>query len=147
MQNKKKSKNFKNIPNIALAEVWMRKILKTSLDFYFRWNRRFCDWRQIYANPRSFRLPHLKISKKFRKDGIETTFYIIEVEGCCNISIYFLKYLWRVGVFYRIFKMDDFSPPKNMHYYKDKKLILVHRLWQNGYRRRKVEGLNLQKLQ
>ena len=56
------------------------------------------------SNSRGFRLLHLKI------------------------SVYFLKYLLRVGIFYRIFKMDDFSPPKNMHYYKDKKLILVHRL-------------------
>ena len=59
------------------------------------------------------------------------------------IFIFFLY----VGIFYRIFKMDDFSSPKNMHYYLDKKLILVHRFWQNGYYRRKVEGLNLQKLQ
>ena len=65
----------------------------------------------------------LKISKKFRKDQIETNSYRIEVEGCCYISIYFLKYWLRVGIFYRIFKMDDFSSPKNMHYYKDKKLI------------------------
>ena len=43
--------------------------------------------------------------------------------------------------------MGDFSPPKNMHYYKDKKLVLVHRLWQSGYDRRKLERLNLQKLQ
>ena len=105
----------------------MGKILKTSLDFYFRRNRRFCDLRQIYANSRGFRLLHLKISKKFKKDRIETTSYIIEVEGCCYISIYFLKYLLRVVIFYGIFKMDDFSSPKNMHYYKDKKLILVHR--------------------
>ena len=105
----------------------MGKILKTSLDFYFRRNRRFCDLRQIYANSRGFRLLHLKISKKFEKDQIETTSYIIEVEGCCYISIYFLKYLLRVGIFYGIFKMDYISPPKNMHYYKDKKLILVHR--------------------
>ena len=105
----------------------MGKILKTSLDFYFRRNRRLCDLRQIYANSRGFRLLHLKISKKFRKDQIETTFYIIEVEGYCYISIYFLKYLLRVGIFYRILKMDDFSPPKNMYYYKDKKLILLHR--------------------
>ena len=103
------------------------KILETSLDFYFRRNRRFCDLRQIYANSRGFRLLHLKISKKFRKGRIETTFYIIEVEGCYYISIYVLKYLLRVGIFYRIFKMDDFLPPKNMHYYKDKKLILLHR--------------------
>ena len=105
----------------------MGKILKTSLDFYFRRNRRFCDLRQIYANLRGFSLFHLKISKKFRKDRIETTSYRIEVEGCCYISIYFLKYGLRVGIFYRIFKMDDFSSPKNMHYYKDKKLILLHR--------------------
>ena len=105
----------------------MVKMLKTSLDFYFRRNRRFCDLRQIYANSRGFRLLHLKISKKFRKDQIETTFYIIEVAGCCYISVCFLKYLLRVGIFYRIFKMDDFSPPKNMQYYKDKKFILVHR--------------------
>ena len=70
----------------------MRKILKTSLDFYFRRNRRFCDLRQIYANLRGFRLLHLKISKKFRKDRIETTSCRIEVKGCCYISIYFLKY-------------------------------------------------------
>ena len=105
----------------------MGKTLKTSLDFYFRRNRRFCDLRQIYANLRGFRLLHLKISKKFRKDRIETSFYTIE-DYICYISVYFLKYLLRVGIFYRIFKMDDFSPPKNMHYYKDKKLILVHRL-------------------
>ena len=90
----------------------MGKILKTSLDFYFRRNRRFCDLRQIYSNSRDFRLLHLKISKKFRKGRTETTFYAIEVEGCCYISVYFLKYLLRVGIFYRIFKMDDFSPPK-----------------------------------
>ena len=106
----------------------MGKIPKTSLDFYFRRNRRFCDLRQIYANSRDFRLLHLRISKTFRKGQIETNFYTIEVEGCCYNSVYFLKYLLRVGIFYRIFKMDDFSPPKNMHYYKDKKLILVHRL-------------------
>ena len=70
----------------------MGKILKTSLDFYFRRNRRFCDLRQIYANLRGFRLLHLKISKKFRKDRIETTSYRIKVEECCYISIYFLKY-------------------------------------------------------
>ena len=105
----------------------MGQILKTSLDFYFRRNRRFCDLRPIYANSRGFRLLHLKISKKFRKDRIETTFCISEVEGCCYISIYVLKYLLLAGMFYRVFKMDDFSPPKNMHYYKDKKLILVHR--------------------
>ena len=105
----------------------MGKILKTSLDFYFRRNRRFCDLRQIYANSRGFRLLHLRISKNFRKDQIETNSYIIEVEGYCYISIYVLKYLLRVGIFYGIFKMDDFSPPKNMHYYKDKKIILVHR--------------------
>ena len=110
----------------------MGKILKTSLDLYFRRNRRFCDLRQIYANSRGFRLLHLKISKKFKKDRIETTSYIIEVEGCCYISIYFLKYLifeiiLRAGIFYGIFKMDNFSTSKNMHYYKDKKLILVHR--------------------
>ena len=64
----------------------MGKILKTSLDFYFRRNRRFCDLRQIYENSRGFRLLHLKISKKFKKDRIETTFYIIEVEGCCSSS-------------------------------------------------------------
>ena len=100
----------------------MGKILKTSLDFYFRRNRRFWDLRQIYANSRGFRLLHLKISKRskrFKKGRTETTFYTIEVEGCCYISVYFLKYLLRVGIFYRIFKMDDFSPPKNMHYYKD----------------------------
>ena len=38
----------------------MGKILKTSVDFYFRRNRRFCDLRQIYANLRGFRLLHLK---------------------------------------------------------------------------------------
>ena len=69
---------------------------------------------------------YLKISKKSRKDRIETTFYIIEVEECCYISVYFFKYLLRAGIFYRIFKMDDFPPPKSVHYYKDKKLILVH---------------------
>ena len=105
----------------------MRKILKASLDFYFRRNRRFCDLRQMYANSRGFRLLHLQISKKFRKDQIETTSYITEIEGCCYIFVYFLKYFLRVGIFYGIFKMDDFSPPKNMHYYRDKKLILVHR--------------------
>ena len=105
----------------------MGHILKTSLDFSFRSNRRFCGLRQIYANSRGFRLLHLKIFKKLRKDRIETTSYIIEVQGCCYISIYFLKYLLRAGIFYGIFKIDDFSPPKNMHYYKDKKLILVHR--------------------
>ena len=105
----------------------MAKMLKTPLDFYFRRNRRFCDLRQIYANSRGFRLLHLKISKKFGKDRIQTNFYVIEVKRYCYISVYSLKYLLRVGVFYRIFKMDDFSPPKNMHYYKDKKLILVHR--------------------
>ena len=99
----------------------MGKLLKTSLDFYFRRNQRFCDLRQIYANSRGFRLLHLKISKEFRKDRIETNFHIIEEEGCCYISVYFLKYLLRVGIFYRIFKMDDFSPPKNMHYCRDKK--------------------------
>ena len=99
----------------------MGKILKTSLDFYFRRNRRFCDLRPIYANLRGFRLLPLKTSKKFRKDRIETSFRIIEEEGCCYISIYVLKYLLSVGIFYRIFKMNDFSPPKNMHYYKDKK--------------------------
>ena len=98
----------------------MGKILKASLDFYCRTNRRFCDLRQIYSNSRGFRLLHLVISKKFRENRIKTTFYIIEVEGCCYISIYFLKYLLHAGIFYRIFKMDDFSPPKNMHYYKDK---------------------------
>ena len=103
------------------------KSTKTSLDFYFRGNQRFCDLRQIYANLRGFRLLHLKISKKFRKDRIETMFSTIEVQGCCYISIYLLIYLLRVGTFYRIFKMDDFSPPKNMHCYKDKRLILVHR--------------------
>ena len=106
----------------------MGKILKTSLDLYFRRNRRFCDLREVYAISRGFRLLHLKISKKFRKSRTEATFYTIEVEGCCYISVYFLKYLLRVGIFCRIFKMDDFSPPKNMHYYKNKKLILVHRL-------------------
>ena len=105
----------------------MGKILKTSLDFYFRRNRRFCDLRPIYANLRGFRLLHLKVPKKFRKDRIEITFCIIEVEGCSYISTYVLKYLLRAGIFYRMFKMDDFSPPKNMHYYKDKKVILVHR--------------------
>ena len=123
------------------------KILKTSLDFYFRRNRRFCDLRQIYANSQDFKLLHLEISKKFRKDRIKTGFYIIEAEGCCYISIYFFKYLLGAGVFYRIFKLDDFLPPKIMHYYKDKKLILVYRFWQNDYCRRKVKGLNLQKLQ
>ena len=98
----------------------MGKMLKTSLEFYFRRNRRFCDLRQLYANLRGFRLLHLKISKKFRKGRTETPFYTIEVGGCCCISVYFLKYSLRVGIFYRIFKMDDFSPPKNMHYYKDK---------------------------
>ena len=58
--------------------------------------------------------------KKFRKGRTETTFNTIEVEGCCYMSAYFLKYSLRVGIFYRIFKMDDFSPPKHMHYYKDK---------------------------
>ena len=111
---KKIEKNFKKIPNIARGEIWMGKILKTSLDFYFGTNRRFCDLRQIYANSRGFSLLHLKISKKFRKDWIETTFYKIEVEGCCYISIYFLKYLLRVGIFYGIFKMDDFSPALNL---------------------------------
>ena len=105
----------------------MGKILKISLDFYFRRNRRFCDLRPIYANSRGFRLLHFKISKKFRKHRIETTFCISEVEGCCYISIYVLNYLLLAGMFYRVFKMDDFSPAKNMHYYKDKKLILVHR--------------------
>jgi len=103
------------------------KILGASLGFYFRRNRRFCDLRQICANSRGFRLLHLKISKGFKEDRTEATSYIIEVEGCCYISIYFLKYFLRVGIFYEIFKMDDFSPPKNMHYYKDKKLRLVHR--------------------
>ena len=42
----------------------MAKILKSSLDFYFRRNRRFCDLRQIYANLRGFRLLHLKISQR-----------------------------------------------------------------------------------
>ena len=74
----------------------------------------------LNANSRGFRLLHLKISKKLRKDRIESTFYTIEVEGCCYICVYFLKYLLRVELFYRIFKMDNFSPPKNMHYYKDK---------------------------
>ena len=97
----------------------MGKILKTSLDFYFRRNRRFCDLRQIYANSRGFRLLHLKISKKFRKDRIETSFYIIEVEGCCYISIYFLKYLLRVGIFYRIFK--------NGRFFATEKHALLHR--------------------
>ena len=105
----------------------MGKILKTSLDFSLRRNRRFCRLRQIYANSRGFRLLHLKIFKKLRKDRIETTSYISEKQACCYISIYFLKYLLRAEIFYGIFKMDDFSPPKNMHYYKDKKLILVHR--------------------
>ena len=86
----------------------MGKVLRTSLDFYFRRNRRFCDWRQIYANSHGFRLLHFKISKKFRKDRIDTTFYIIEVKGCCYISVSFLKYLLYVVIFYRIFKMDDF---------------------------------------
>ena len=40
----KKSKNFKKISNIALGEEWMGKILKTSLGFYFRRNRRFVIW-------------------------------------------------------------------------------------------------------
>ena len=79
----------------------MGKILKTSLDFYFRRNRRFCDLRQIYANSRGFRLLHLKISKKFRKGQTEATLYTIEVKGYCYISVYFLKYLLRVGIFYR----------------------------------------------
>ena len=70
----------------------MGKILKTSLDFGFRRNRRFCDLKQIYANLRGFRLLHLRISTKFRKDRIETTFYRIEVQVCCYISVYFLKY-------------------------------------------------------
>ena len=78
----------------------MGKILKTSLDFYFRRNRRFCDLRQIYANSRGFRLLPLKISKKFRKDRIESTFDTTEVEKCCYSSIYFLKYLLRFGTFY-----------------------------------------------
>ena len=89
----------------------MGKILITSLDFYFRRNRRFCDLRPIYANSRGFRLLHLKISKKFRKDRIKTTVYISEREGCCYISIYVLKSLLRAGIFYRILKMDDFLPP------------------------------------
>ena len=101
----------------------MEKILKTSLDFYFRRNRRFCDLRQIYANSRGFRLLNLKISKKFRKDRSKTTFYLIEVEGCCYISICSLKYILSAGIFYRIFKMDDFSPLKNMHYYRTKTYI------------------------
>ena len=103
----------------------MGKILKTSLDFYFRRNRRFCDLRQIYANSCGFRLLHLKIFKKLRKDRIETTSnsYISEVQAWFYISVYFLKYLLRVGIFYGIFKIDGFSPPKNMHYYKDKKLV------------------------
>ena len=37
-------------------------------------------------------LLRLKISKKFRKDRIETTSYRMEVEGRCYISIHFLKY-------------------------------------------------------
>ena len=78
----------------------MEKIVKTSLDFHFRRNRRFCDLRQIYANLRGFRLLHLEISKKFRKDRVESTFYTIEVERCCYSSVYFLKYLLRVGIFY-----------------------------------------------
>ena len=78
----------------------MGKIVKTSLDFYFRRYRRFCDLRQIYANSRGFRLLHFKISQKFRKDRIESTFYTIEVEGCCHSSVYVLKYLLRVGIFY-----------------------------------------------
>ena len=76
----------------------MGKLLKTSLDFYFRRIRRFCDLRQIYANLCGFRLLHLKISKKFRKDRIETTFSTIEIEGCCYISIYLLIYLLRVRI-------------------------------------------------
>ena len=56
------------------------------------------------------RLLHLKISKKFKKDQIEANSYIIEVEVCCYISIYFLIYLLCVEIFYGIFKMDDFSP-------------------------------------
>ena len=52
----------------------------------------FVKFWQIYANLGGFRLLHLKISKKFRKDRIVTTSYRIEVEGCCYISIYFLKY-------------------------------------------------------
>ena len=70
----------------------MGKILKSSLDFYFGRNQRFCDFRQIYANLRGFRLLHLKISQKFRKDRIETISCRIEVKGCCYISVYFLKY-------------------------------------------------------
>ena len=143
----KKIEKFQKNPKHSPRWGMNGKILKTSLDFYFRRNRRFFDLRQIYANSSGFRLLHFKISKKFRKDRIESTFYTIEVEGCCYISVYFLKYLLRVGLFYRIFKMDNFSPPKNMHYYKDKKLVLVHRFWQNGYYRRKVEGLNFPKLQ
>ena len=77
----------------------MGKVLKTSLDFYFRRNRRFCDLRQIYANSHGFRLLHFKISKKFRKDRIDTTFYIIELKGCCYISVSFLKYLLYVVEF------------------------------------------------
>ena len=91
----------------------MGKILRTSLDFYFRRNRRFCDLRQIYANLRGFRLLHLKISKKFRKGRIERTSYRIEVEGCCYISIYFLKYRLSVGIFYRIFKWTIFVNEKH----------------------------------
>ena len=70
----------------------MGKILKTSLDFYFRRDPRFGDLRQIYANSRGFRLLLFNFSKKFRKGRIETNFYIIEVEGCSYISVYFLKY-------------------------------------------------------
>ena len=49
------------------------------------------------------RLLHLKISKKFKKDQIEANSYIIEVEGCCYISIYFLIYLLRVEIFFMEF--------------------------------------------
>ena len=68
----------------------MGKILKTSLDFCFRRNRRFYDLRQIYANSRGFRLLHVKISKKFRKGLTEATFYTIEIEGCTLLAELFL---------------------------------------------------------
>ena len=128
MPNKKNPKNLQENPNIALGEVSMGKILKASLDFYFRRNRRFWDFRPIYSNSLCFRLLRLKISRNFRKDRIETTFCITEEQGCCYIAIYVLKYLLRAGIFHTIFKIDDFLEPKNYkHYYKDKKLILVYR--------------------
>ena len=86
------SKNFKKIPKIALVEVWIGKLLKTSLDFYFRRNQRFFDLMQIYANSRGFRLLHLKISKKSRKDGIEKFFYITEVKDVAT----FLFTFWNI---------------------------------------------------